>query len=180
MRPGEVVRLRSCELRRDGPGGCWLWEPAAHKNAWRGHKRVVLFGPRAQAVLLPLLEGRDPEAFVFSPAESVRGWRSAQRAVRKTPVQPSQRDRSKRRPRRAPGACYTTFSYRQAVARACRRAGVQPWFPLQLRHSAASRLAEQFGPEVARLVLGHKTIDTTRLYIQDNLDKAARALSEAG
>lgn len=55
MRPGEVCRLRGDEIDRDGPAGCWVYRPARHKTAWRGHSRDVVLGPRAQRVLRPWL-----------------------------------------------------------------------------------------------------------------------------
>jgi hypothetical protein len=34
--------------------------------------------------------------------------------------------------------------------------------------------------EVARIVLGHSTVDTTRMYAVDNLSKAAQAMGRIG
>lgn len=53
MRPGECRRMRGREVDRSGP--VWLYRPGKHKNDWRGQDRVVPIGPRAQAILGPLL-----------------------------------------------------------------------------------------------------------------------------
>src|SRR5262249_13596628 len=52
-RPGEVCRMRACELDVTGP--LWVWRPGRHKTAWRGKERVIVLGPKAQAVVKPFL-----------------------------------------------------------------------------------------------------------------------------
>jgi integrase len=42
-----------------------------------------------------------------------------------------------------------------AVQRACKKAGIPPWSPRQLRHTRATVIHRAFGLEVARTVLGH-------------------------
>lgn len=54
------------------------------------------------------------------------------------------------------------------------------WFPYQLRHNAATRLAQQFDHEIARIVLGHRNIATTMIYALNNLQAATKAMGEAG
>lgn len=170
-RPGELCKLRPCDLNRSGEvelarsyrvklgAGVWAYQPQRHKTAWRGHRRVILFGPRAQAVLAPLLEGRPPDKPVFCPQEA------------------SNRPLTGGKP---PKLAYDRHALRQALERACRRAGVEPFGAGQLRHNAASRIAEQFGPEYARQVLGHRDLRTTEIYVVDHLSKAAQAMGEAG
>jgi site-specific recombinase XerD len=46
MRPCEVVIMRASDI--DMSGEVWLYEPAEHKNQWRGHRRVIPLGPKAQ------------------------------------------------------------------------------------------------------------------------------------
>jgi integrase len=53
---------------------------------------------------------------------------------------------------------------------------IAPFHVNQLRHNAATRLVEQFGWDVARLVLGHSSVATTRIYVLDNIDRAMAAL----
>src|SRR5262249_635585 len=51
MRPGEVVKMRTCDLEMSGE--IWFYRPSRHKSQWRGHDRVVPLGPRAQEILKP-------------------------------------------------------------------------------------------------------------------------------
>jgi integrase len=150
MRPGEACRLRGQEIDTSAPD-LWVWRPAAHKTAHRGHGRQVFFGPRAIAVLTPRLA----HGYLFRPAEAATNGR---------PV----------------GERYTPHSYARAVARACRRAGVPHWHPNQLRHLAATRAVAGHGWEVARLMLGHRSLSVTRVYAEDDLERVARAVREAG
>ena len=71
MRPDDVVSMRPCDI--DQSGDVWIYERRDHKNRWRGHRRLIPIGPKAQAVLKPFMD-RDPEAFLFSPKES-EAWR---------------------------------------------------------------------------------------------------------
>ena len=50
----------------------------------------------------------------------------------------------------------------------CRR---HRWAPHQLRHAAATKIAREFGLEHARVVLGHRVLNTTDRYAE--LDRAA-------
>ena len=179
-RPGEIVTLRPCDLVRerrveiergvmlDTQGKVWVYKPASHKTAHHAHQRVILFGPRAQKVLAPFLLGRDPQAPIFSPRESVEVYlRAHGRAINHA---------RRRRPRDQ----YTVASYDRAIRQACKRAKVQHWHPHQLRHNAATRLVDEFGWDVARIVLGHRTISTTQVYALDSIQKAVKAISKVG
>jgi integrase len=174
-RAGEVVQIRGADL--DTSGEVWAFRPRHHKNAWRGRDRVVYLGPRAQEVLRPFLKA-DPGAYLFSPREWVEALRARRAAARKTRRTPSELSRPRRpRPERAPGDRYTAGSYRQAIARACRKAGVPVWTPLQIRHAAATAIRRRFGLEAAQVVLGHERADVTQLYAERD---QARAREVAG
>jgi integrase len=90
MRPGEACTVRACDI--DMTGDVWLYRPALHKLSYREKERVIALGPRAQAVIKPVLT-LDTQAFHFSPAAARAERAVALRARRKTPVQPSQRNR---------------------------------------------------------------------------------------
>ena len=60
VRPGEACVLRLCDLERPKEGNVWLYRPASHKTAWRGKRRVVAVGPKAQAVLCEFIKIRCP------------------------------------------------------------------------------------------------------------------------
>lgn len=190
-RPGEATHAKPGELSPGGrveiaPGfwlelgkSVWVFRPEWHKNAWRGLPRLILVGPRAQAAIEPLLVNRLPHAFLFSPTESLLDFRHRQRLARKTKVQPSQYDRSQPGKQRS-GESYDLPAYNQAIARACKRAAVPKWSCGRLRHNAASRLAAEFGEEVARVILGHSTPATTMAYILRDLQAAVSIIEKVG
>jgi integrase len=150
-RPGELLVLRGCDLETSGP--IWTYSPALHKTAYRGHKRTIYLGPQAQAIVKPFLS-TSLTAFLFSPRAAKEAYWAERRANRKTPMTPSQaKRRRKQNPKRSPGDSYTIYSYRCAIARACREAGVPEWGPHRLRHNAATLLRKQFGLEKASRVM---------------------------
>ena len=118
-RPGEVCRLRPMDLDRGGE--IWTYRPASHKTQHHGKSRIIFVGPHAQAVLLPYLD-RPADTYCFDPRESVRKKIEAQRAKRKTRIQPSQRNRRKANPKRVPGGFYRTNAYLWAIKRAVDKA----------------------------------------------------------
>lgn len=183
MRPAEVIRMRTGEIDRRGE--VWRYSPKDHKTAYCGKTRVVPIGPKAQAVLRPWLK-LAPDAPLFSPAEGEQRRHRDERARRKTKVQPSQLARAAASAARAgerecaPGEVYTIDAYRRAIARACRRAGVEAWAPARLRHNAAERVRRAFGVETARCYLGHSEIRTTQLYSSMDEAKALDAAARMG
>ncbi len=66
------------------------------------------------------------------------------------------------------------------MTRAADRAGVGHWHPHQLRHLAATRMVEEFGPEVAMCLLGHRHARTLAIYALPAIKKASEAAKEAG
>lgn len=120
-RGGELCVMRPCDINRSGR--VWLYEPSAHKGAWRGHHRQIYIGPRAQKVLMPYLL-RDEQAFCFSPADAEKARRDAITAARTTPLTYGNRPGTNRRrkPRKAPGNRYTSCSYARAISNAMKRA----------------------------------------------------------
>jgi integrase len=181
MRPGEVVIIRAVDL--DMTGKVWLYRPGsdqeagAHKTAWRGHGRVIAVGPRAQEVIRPFLKA-DLHAYLFSPRESMEAVRAERRKSRKTPARAEQP--RKRKPKRQPGARYRVSSYRQAVIKACRKAGVPEWHPHQLRHTKATEIRREAGLDAARAVLGHRSPAVTETYAEIDQGKAAEVMGRLG
>ena len=43
MRSGELCAMRPINIDTSGP--FWIYEPATHKNHWRGHRRLIALGP---------------------------------------------------------------------------------------------------------------------------------------
>src|SRR5262249_10404261 len=114
-RPGELLKLTPADLDRSGVvevarnlrvrlgEDCWGSQPFKHKTSHRGRRRIILSGPRSQTLLAPLLEGRAPDAPLFSAAEGEEDRRRRLRAARKTRVPASQQHRRKAAPLRMPG-----------------------------------------------------------------------------
>jgi integrase len=161
MRPGEVVRLRTRDV--DCAKSPWRYAVDGHKTEHLGKKRIVYVGPRAQRTLSPFLRLDEPDAFVFPPRDIL-----------------VEQGKIRSRRKRAPGARYTTGSYRVAVQRACKKAGVPVWFPNQLRHTAATAIRAKSDLETARTVLGHSTAATTEIYAERDLETARKVMARVG
>jgi len=194
MRPGELVAMRPCDIETDGD--VWIYEPAGHKNRWRGHQRIIMLGPAAQAILEPFLH-RDPQSFLFSPRESEQ-WRLTHQPPyhgreRKTPTYDSElrrrgriRTARRRHQRKRPlREAYDTNSYRRAIEYGLQKARkhgfpIPHWHPHQLRHTRATEVRRQFGVEGAQVTLGHARADVTQVYAEKNLDQAWEIAKRTG
>jgi len=154
-RGGEILQMRGCDIERRPKA--WLYRPEQHKNAHRGHTRTIGVGPKGQEVLAPFLIGRDDKKPLFSPAEAVEERRRRKREERITPATHGNRPGTNRKaePEWEPGETYSAVSYRQAIVRACEKAGIAKWTPHQLRHEAATRMRRALGLEAASELLGH-------------------------
>ncbi len=155
-------------------------EPQDREHHGRG--RRIYFGPQARAILVPYLDGRDPSACCFTPAEAVAESRARRAAARKTPLSCGNRAGTNRKeePKIGPSDRWTVCAYRGAIHDACDRAGVPRWSPNRLRHSRATKLRRLYGIEAARTVLGHASLGTTEIYAEANYDVARRIMGEAG
>ncbi len=153
MRGGEVVIMRGIDL--DVSGEVWTYTPSTHKTEHAGRDRIIDLGPRAREIVAEYLTG-DASAFLFRPARG-QGSRGG--------------THYRKRPRggfsgRLVGDRYTTGSYRRAIVRACKKAGVAKWTPHQLRHTYATEVRRQYGIEAARILLGHASVVTTEIYAE--------------
>jgi integrase len=161
-RPGEVCRVRGAEVYREGvatvrahgrahalrvPPPCWCWVPRRHKGSHRGRVLAYVLGPAARGILADWLRA-DPEEFLFQPRENPRA-------------------------RGRPGDHYGPGAYYQALTRACRRAGVGRVHPNMIRHSFAQRAEAAVGLVDTSKLLGHATTDTTLIYLERDLARAA-------
>jgi integrase len=161
-RVGEIVVMRGVDLRPGEPN--WTYVPASHKNQWRGQSRRIFLGPKAQSIISPFL-GPDPQAFLFNPQDVVAELRRRRKGGRPPGITADRYDRR---------------TYRQAIIRACRKAGIEPWSPLQLRHAAATKIRESFGLEAAQVILGHSRVDSTQLYAEKNMNRASEIIAKIG
>lgn len=185
MRPAEVIQLRPADLDRSAP--VLLYRPRRHKLEHHGKERVIALGPQAQEVLMPFFHRVPqpaPESPLFSPRDAVAEMNDRKRRNRTTPLWPSHRRANARkrraRPKLEPGENYTVASYRRAIERGCKEAGVPPWSPNQLRHAAATRIRAEMGLEAARVVLGHSSAVTTEVYAELDQSKAVQIMAQLG
>jgi integrase len=178
-RAGEVLRTRGIDLETTDPT-LWVYTPAGHKTEWRGLDRKIYLGPKAIAILKGFLRP-ETHAFLFSPRDAVEDLhrrRSERRMTRRTPSEA--RRRRKQNPLRTPRDRYDRNSYRQAIVRACERASVPAFSPLQLRHLAATRIRAEHGLEAAQVVLGHRRADVSQLYAERDERKAGMVMRASG
>lgn len=75
---------------------------------------------------------------------------------------------------------FGSLVYGRAILEHCKRENIPRWSPNQLRHAAATRLVEQFGWEIARVILGHKTFNITAIYAKENIEKTAEIIGKIG
>ncbi|HEY1686396.1 MAG TPA: site-specific integrase [Tepidisphaeraceae bacterium] len=209
MRSGELVKMRGCDLNTTG--NTWVYTPSKHKTARFGHKRAVYFGPKGQQIVGRYLKP-GTGAFLFSPAEMDLQRRQLLHSQRMTPPTYGNFPGTNRRrkPKKCPGARYTSASYRRAIATACEKAFGMPqeyrkapkgetpaakalrlanakewrnkhvWYPLQVRHTAATKVRREFGIEAAQHILGHASINVTEIYAEKNAAQARKVMEQIG
>ena len=174
MRPDEVTIIRSCDIDRSGV--VWVYRPNSHKLEWLDQEKEILLGPQAQELLMSWLDGREPTQYLFSPREAAEANARELEKRRKRPNSKKVPISKAKRPREH----YDDRGYRQAVIRACRRAGVREWSPGQLRHSAGTEIRRKYGAEAAQLVLGHRNLSTTEIYAEKNRGRYEQIMKEIG
>jgi len=125
------------------------------------------------------------DVWFFRPPADKNTWRGRQTEVPIGPLgqdvlrpylRPDPRAYLFRPAPRRPGERYRVSSYRRAVTRACRAAGVAVWTPHQLRHSFASRMLDALGVEelpATAAALGHASLDVTMIYTHLRRERAA-------
>jgi len=179
MRPKEIFSMRPCDIDRSGV--VWLYSPASHKTKHKGKKRVIPIVGDARDAITDYLN-RETDAYLFSPAEAMAWMRSVSTANRKTPAKYGNRVGTNRvtNPKRQPSGQYTAQSYRQAIQRAAKTAGVSHWHPYQLRHLTATVVrAALGGTEGAQALMGHSTALMTDHYAMKSIEAATRAANAA-
>lgn len=129
----------------------WACLITKHKTAKKKVKRVLYFGKKAQLIITPWLQ-RPMDCRCFRPSDN----------------RPDFNDH------------YTADRYAQAVARACKKAGVEHWHPHQLRYTRAFLTRRDFGLDAAQALLGHKHTSMTEHYSGVPHEKAAEAARKAG
>ena len=172
-RAGEIVTMRATEIDTSGP--IWIYRPAEHKTAHHGIDRTIYIGPRAQEIVRPFMAVRPIGDHLFSPIEAERKRHAEAECHRRPDQKPNPRETN-----RELGEHYTTGSVRRAIQRACTKADIPSWHPHQLRHNAATWLRKEFGLDVARIILGHRSPAITEIYAELDREKAINAMQKSG
>jgi integrase len=186
-RAQDVVNLRAIDIDMTGP--VWEYRPRTYKTEHHNddnapdREPVIFLGPKAQALLKPYLT-LDLTDYVFSPRRSEAERYAEKRTQRKSPLWPSHvRHQAKKRQRRKRTPVrdrYDVASYRRAIRRACLKAGIPIWCPLQLRHSRGTEIRKRYGLEASQAVLGHRELGVTQVYAEVDRDTARKVMAEIG
>lgn len=195
-RPHEACQIRTGDINRFGD--VWEYRPGSFKTQHHANSsRVVYIGPHAQEIVKPWLRKNLSEP-LWQPREARQEWLAAHGNAA-VPVGKFQA-----------GYQYNAMSYGRAIERACEKAFGCPvhlrrqytprkaddadqikkdaadwreancWSPNQLRHTAATRIREAYGIEIARIILGHTNSFTTEIYAEQDRAKALLAVREMG
>ncbi|QDT54767.1 site-specific tyrosine recombinase XerD [Caulifigura coniformis] len=154
-RPTEALIVRPCDI--DMTSDVWEYRPHRHKTQHHGKERVVMIGPKGQAVLREFMAG--PDDYAFRPQDAINDL-------------VAKRYRAGAKPRKV-GRRYTIHGYAAAIRRACVKAKVPHWSANQIRHSFGTSARKIGGVEGARVVLGHSSAVTSEIYAEAD-QKAAR------
>ncbi len=172
-RASELLSLRAIDI--DTSEDVWAAKLRQHKTSYLEKSRTIHFGPKAQAALKEFMGNRPLDANLFTPREA-EAERYAKCKVHRRPGQlPDVRISD-----RVVGQHYRGDSYRRAIQRACEQAGVPVWTPHRLRHTAATRIREEFGLEAAQVTLGHAELSVTQVYAEKNENLGIEVAREFG
>lgn len=145
LRPQHVCEMRAGDLDRTGEVWKYLPPAVGTKTLHLGKRPAYYFGPKAQAVLAPLLDGKGPADHVFT-------WKRGERTYR-----------------------VTRAAYGLAIGAACVRAGVSHWTPHQLRHALATEVAERFRSlDTAAAAIGDSNAVAGAVYVHVDPHERAR------
>lgn len=179
MRPSELCRMRPIDIDRSCKD--WMYRPPNHKNKKRKKTKAVPIVGDARDALTDYLN-RDPFAYCFQPSESYAWYLAMRSANRKTPHSPGRNKPGSNRvdnPAWKPGKQFTSGGYSQAIKRAAKRAGVEHWYPYQIRHHSGTAVRDALGVEAAQALLGHSKAAMTEHYAKQTEAKAIAAAKVA-
>jgi integrase len=186
-RPAEIFNMRVGEIIQNTDSELWYYIPGHHKceryYSDVDEDKIIPLGKPEQALLIPYLEGKQPDSAVFSPRQAVQEKKVQQRLVRKSKLTPSPREREQISAANPPqySEFYNKDSYRRAVEYGIEKANknlsdgetpIPRWTPYSLRHQAATALAKgKDGDKLAQALLDHSSLSTTRRYMHERLEQ---------
>jgi len=142
-RPNEIISLTTGQIDRRGE--VWRVDLESHKNAHRGKSRTLFFNRTAQAILEKYLHA-DPSKRLFPMLRSTFG--SAVKAACEVAFQMPEELRK-------PPKDLTPEQLADVRARAKQWRRENVFTPHWLRHTVATKLADEMGTEAAQRLLGH-------------------------
>jgi integrase len=74
----------------------------------------------------------------------------------------------------------TRASVSNAIKRVCKKLDIKKWTLHWARHTKASQVRENYGLDVAQVLLGHSAADVTQIYAQADTQKALKVARDAG
>jgi len=170
-RPSEICRMRVADIDRENPK-VWVYRLIHHKTMRHDKRRVLAFGRKDQAMMLPYMD-KDSNSAVFSPKDAVSEYKRLLRDSRTTPFTPSQLKRDKyrkRHPKINTNEFFTTDTVGKALKRAILEANrnlppdqqIPVWTMYQLRHAFLTKKTEEFDEHVAATLAGHSSPEMVR------------------
>ena len=177
-RPTEICELRieNIDRQRDD---LWAIRLDHHKtDHLEDAETKILYIAKTEIDVLLSLIGERIEGYIFRPIDAIR-YEKERRAtgavfVKKQPSRSARDAERAKNPKRICGDCYDFHAYRNAVYRACDRAGVPRWFPYQLRHTGITLIGLEHGVEAAQHTAGHRDIKMTLRYFHGENEIAKR------
>ena len=182
MRPNEVCSMRPCDIIRDDED-CWLYIPGRdfspvgkHKTMRFERMKVIPLAKESQQILSKRIKDFDSTDYIFSPKETVNALLARKAKERRTPLSCGNRPGTNRKehPMIKPRARYDHHTLRRACQRACKKAGVEPFVPYDLRRSMATRTRATLGKEATKVLLGHAKTSTTEIYLLEEVQEAVK------
>jgi len=206
MRSGEACLMRLCDIDGRTPWGTtfpglYCYVPERHKTQHHGAERIIFLGEKAQAILLNYAIRPDRER-IFSPRDAVAFYKArhghdftttGKRAPGAEYTHHSVSHAVQRACLRAfplPGHLaklpHERKDHWQARLTDAQKEEVKKWradhhwHPHQLRHARATEIRAKYGPDAARVVLGHALSGVTGLYAGIPYEIAAQVMREMG
>jgi integrase len=151
MRPQHLCEMRAGDIDRTEPIWVYTPPPSGTKTFHLGKCPRFYLGPKAQAAILPLLDGKAADRHVFS--YTMKGKRVYRLSV---------------------------SGFGKAIKWACEEAGCVPWHPHQLRHALATEVAATTGSiEKAAAAIGDTIATAARVYVAlDPQERMRREIAE--
>jgi integrase len=182
MRPYEVCEMRPYDIVCEDPE-CWLYIPGRDRTPVGKHKttryeriKVIPLTAYPQKILAARIKDFNSKEYIFTPREAMREFCDKKSADRRTPLSCGNRPGTNRKehPMIKPGEMYTNSSLCRACKRGCKRAGVEKFVPYDLRRTMATGTRSMLGKEAAKVLLGHAKIDTTDIYLLEEVQEAMK------